>query len=93
MATSLSIARQDVDRLAVLTRLTRELDRIERQDERAAALAEWRERSTVLGHAVEVRLDGREFSGTATAIDDEGALIVRTSSGVERVVSGDVRVV
>ena len=93
IATSLAIVRHDVDRLALLARLTIELDRIERQDERAAALAEWRERSTVLGHAVEVRLDGREFSGTATAIDDEGALIVRTSSGVERVVSGDVRVV
>src|SRR5438105_817257 len=56
-----------------------------------AALEEWRERSTLLGRAVEVRLDGRAFGGTATAIDDEGALIVHTADGVERVVSGDVR--
>ena len=56
-----------------------------------AALAEWRERSTLLGRAVEVRLVGRAFAGTATAIDDEGALIVHTGDGVERVVSGEVR--
>lgn len=90
-ATSLAIARRDVDRLALLARLTRELDRIERPGERAAALADWRERSSVLGHAVEVRLDGRAFSGTAESIDDEGALLVQTSSGLERVVTGDVR--
>ena len=91
IATSLALARRDVDRLALLAGITRELNRIERQDERAAALEEWRERSTLLGRAVEVRLDGRAFGGTATAIDDEGALIVHTADGVERVVSGDVR--
>src|SRR5205823_14749568 len=56
-ATSVAIARRDIDRLALLAKVTRELDRIEQLDERRAALAEWRERSTVLGHAVEVHLD------------------------------------
>jgi biotin-(acetyl-CoA carboxylase) ligase len=28
--------------------------------------------------------------GIATAIDDDGALLVRTSSGIERVVAGEV---
>ena len=90
-ATSLALARRDVDRLELLAAITGELDRLERPGERAAALAEWRDRSIVLGRAVEVRLDGRAFAGTATAIDDEGALLVRTADGVERVITGEVR--
>ena len=93
IATSVALAGHQIDRLALLARLTRELDRLTAVDERAAALDEWRQRSTVLGHAVNVRLDGREFAGTATAIDDEGALLVHTADGVERVVSGDVTLV
>src|SRR5207245_9985700 len=56
IATSLALARRDVDRLALLARVTGELDRLERQDERAAALTEGRERAPVLGRAVAVAL-------------------------------------
>jgi len=91
-ATSLAVARRPVDRLALLARVTRELDRLERAEERAPAMEEWRTRSTLLGRGVDVRVEGREpFSGTATAIDDEGALLVHTPSGVERIVTGEVR--
>jgi BirA family transcriptional regulator, biotin operon repressor / biotin---[acetyl-CoA-carboxylase] ligase len=90
IAKSLALAGCEMDRLALLARLTNELDRLTSQTDRAAALDEWRERSVMLGRAVKVRLDGREFGGTATAIDDEGALLVHTASGIERVVSGDV---
>ena len=91
VATSLAMAGHDVDRLALLARLTAELDRLERAEEREGAMEEWRGRSTLLGKGVEVRLPDRGFAGTATAIDDEGALLVHTASGVERVVTGDVR--
>jgi BirA family transcriptional regulator, biotin operon repressor / biotin---[acetyl-CoA-carboxylase] ligase len=92
LATSLAVACRPVDRLALLARITRELDRLERSEERDAAMEEWRSRSTVLGRGVNVTIDGRaSFAGTATAIDDEGALLVHTVSGVERVVSGEVR--
>lgn len=90
VATSLALAGHQIDRLALLARLTGELDRLTAATDRAAALDEWRQRSTVLGRAVNVRLDGRAFGGTATAIDDEGALLVHTANGVERVVSGEV---
>ena len=91
-ATSLAMAGHDVDRLALFARLTMELDRLERNSEREGAMGEWRSRSTLIGNGVVVRLDGRAaFGGTATAIDDEGALVVRTASGIERVVTGDVR--
>ena len=91
-ATSLALSGHAVDRLALLARVTRELDRLERADEHPGALAEWRDRATLLGRGVTVSVNGsRRFAGTATAIDDEGALLVHTATGVERVVSGDVR--
>ncbi|HET7701588.1 MAG TPA: biotin--[acetyl-CoA-carboxylase] ligase [Candidatus Limnocylindria bacterium] len=90
-ATSLALQGHEVDRLALLGRLTAELDRLEQQDERERALVEWRERSTVLGRAVRVSIaGGAGFTGTAAAIDDDGALVVRTASGIERVVAGEV---
>ncbi|HEY3218091.1 MAG TPA: biotin--[acetyl-CoA-carboxylase] ligase [Candidatus Limnocylindria bacterium] len=91
-ATSLAIAGHEIDRLALLAVLTVELDRLRDPAEIAGAHREWTERSSLLGHGVEVRVDGRTpFAGTATAIDDEGALLVHTAGGIERVISGDVR--
>jgi BirA family biotin operon repressor/biotin-[acetyl-CoA-carboxylase] ligase len=90
-AISLLMAGHSVDRLALLARLTRELDRLEDVTERGAALDEWRSRSTFLGKTVEVRAGERApYRGVAAAIDDDGALLVRTSSGTERVVAGEV---
>ena len=90
-AISLASAGYPLDRLALLARLTRELDRLEDTSERGAALDEWRRRSTFLGKAVEVRAGERPpLRGIATAIADDGALVVRTSTGTERVVAGEV---
>ena len=90
-AISLALAGYRLDRLALLARLTSELDRLEVTTERAAALDEWRRRSTFLGKAVEVRAGERApLRGIATAIDDDGALMVRTPTGTERVVAGEV---
>jgi BirA family biotin operon repressor/biotin-[acetyl-CoA-carboxylase] ligase len=90
-AISLALAGYPLDRLALLARVTRELDRLEDTAGRGAALDEWRRRSTFLGKAVEVRAGERApLRGIATAIDDDGALVVRTSSGTERIVAGEV---
>lgn len=90
-ATSLAVAGHDIDRLALLARLCGELHRLGEAGAWPAALAEWRERSTLLGRGVRVTLPkGAVVEGTATAIDDEGALLVHTPSGVERIVSGEV---
>jgi BirA family biotin operon repressor/biotin-[acetyl-CoA-carboxylase] ligase len=90
-AISLVMAGHPLDRLAILARLTRELDLLEDPAKRGAALDEWRRRSTFLGKTVEVRAGERApLRGIATAIDDDGALLVRTSSGIERVVAGEV---
>ena len=91
-ATSLAIAGRAVDRLALLVRITAELDRLDEAGARARAMDEWRERCSLIGKRVEVRAVGREpLGGIATAIDDEGALLIRTAAGVERVIAGDVR--
>ena len=91
VATSLALARQGVDRLALLARVTTELDRIERLDEREPALEEWRRRSTLLGKTVEVRAaDRAPLRGVATVIDDDGALVLETDRGTERIVAGEV---
>ena len=91
-ATSLAIAGASVDRLALLDEVTRQLDAIANDGDLAAARDAWAARSSVLGRAVTVGIEGRApFGGTASALDDDGALLVHTANGVERVVSGDVR--
>ena len=89
-ATSLAIAGASIDRLALLDRVTRELDGLVTAPV-ATSRDAWAARSSILGRAITVAVDGRAFSGTATAIDDEGALLVHTARGIERVISGDVR--
>jgi BirA family transcriptional regulator, biotin operon repressor / biotin---[acetyl-CoA-carboxylase] ligase len=89
-ATSLALAGHRVDRLSLFVGLTRELDRIATPAERAAALDDWRRRSTLLGREVEVTREGRSLMrGIARDIGEDGALLV----GSERVVVGDVRAV
>ena len=46
----------------------------------------------MLGKDVEVAMPDRTFSGTAFDLDESGNLLVRTDSGIERVLAGDVRV-
>jgi BirA family biotin operon repressor/biotin-[acetyl-CoA-carboxylase] ligase len=52
---------------------------------------EWRRHSATLGREVSVRLDAREIVGVAEDLDETGALLVRTESGIERILSGEVR--
>ena len=88
-ATSLALAGHPVDRLSLFVDLTRELDRVAMPAERKAGLEEWRRRSTLLGHEVEVTREGRPVvRGVARDIAEDGALLV----GADRVVVGDVRV-
>jgi BirA family biotin operon repressor/biotin-[acetyl-CoA-carboxylase] ligase len=66
---------------------------LDRHDEEGFAVIReaWRERSVTLGREVTVQVDGRELVGRAEDIDEAGALLVRTTAGLERVLSGDVR--
>ena len=51
---------------------------------------DWRRRAAGLGEPVEVSGPGGLLRGTAEDIDSDGALLIRTPSGVERVLAGDV---
>lgn len=56
-----------------------------------AVLARWTARSpTCHGAAVRWTVDGRVRAGTTAGIDDDGALLVETDQGRERIVSADV---
>jgi BirA family biotin operon repressor/biotin-[acetyl-CoA-carboxylase] ligase len=50
----------------------------------SALLAEWRERSVVLGERVHVVCDGSIFKGTAAELDERGGIVVRLEDGTER---------
>lgn len=96
IATSLSaILGQSVSRIDVLITLLAELEALYTQvceSGFAPVLNEWRKLSTTLGQVVDVFGINRSFSGTALDIDDEGALIVQTDAGLEKVIAGDVSV-
>lgn len=93
-ATSLRIAGHTVDRLALLVRLTRELDRVAAPASRAAALDVWRGRAVMLGRDVEVREAGQPpLHGRAIALADDGALVVGTAYGQQRILAGEVSLV
>ncbi len=53
-------------------------------------LARWRELSSTLGRPVRVSEADRVVEGVAEDVAPDGALLVRTAAGVERVVAGDV---
>ena len=92
-ATSLRRAGHALDRLALLARLSAELDRVADPANRADALVEWRRRSITLGREVEVRDSGTAtYRGTASALAEDGALLVETPYGQQRVLAGEVRV-
>lgn len=91
-ATSLSVEGHRVDRLALVARLCGELDRIARTpEERRAALEEWRSRASMLGREVEIRSGaGPAVRGVACGLADDGALLLRTPAGDQRILAGEV---
>lgn len=93
-ATSLRIAGHSVDRLALLARLCAELDGVADPAARPAALEAWRARAVMLGREVEVREAGQPaFRGHALALADDGALLVGTAYGQQRILAGEVSLV
>lgn len=83
-----------VDRQALQDVLIEELDqeiaRL-RQGEHRATLDDWLARATgSRGARVSWSAHGGERSGVTAGIDEEGALLVRTGDGVERLVAGEV---
>jgi len=58
----------------------------------SSVLEAWRQESVTLGRMVNVIGFDKSFVGKAVDIDAEGALLVETEQGVERVLAGDVSI-
>lgn len=95
MSTSLKLASgRAVSRPGLAADLLRELDadyaRV-RAGQFSAVADEWERQCTTLGQQVRIRFGEREVSGRAEALDEDGALLIRTQHGrLERIVGGDV---
>ncbi len=96
IATSLAIERGGpLDRVAFAERflldLERELDRL-RSEGFGPVLDRWRESFKMTGARIRVGGPGlpREIAGSVRGVDAQGALLVETDRGVERIVAGDV---
>ena len=82
----------DLDALLAAT-----LEQLDQWLERAASAGidvivnAWRERTQMLGQPVEVVLPDRTVRGIAEDVTGSGALLVRSPSGVETFIAGDVR--
>jgi BirA family transcriptional regulator, biotin operon repressor / biotin---[acetyl-CoA-carboxylase] ligase len=85
---------QPLDRQVLLDHLLTALEprcaQLEEAEGRLALADEVRARCATLGQRVRVILAGEELTGTATAIDDAGRLVVATASGQRPVSAGDV---
>ncbi len=56
-----------------------------------AVANEWAERCTTLGQPVTIHMGDRRLHGRAEALDEDGALLLRTEHGrLERIIGGDV---
>jgi len=91
-ATSLlSLVGQPVDLAAlaraVLLEFERHYDLL--HSDAAALVARWRDRDITVGRRVRV-WGAQELEGVAEAVDQTGALLVRTAEGARRIVAGDV---
>jgi BirA family biotin operon repressor/biotin-[acetyl-CoA-carboxylase] ligase len=95
IATSLKIeAGAEISRAELATEILRELDvdyaRI-CAGEFPAVADEWEAGCATIGKNVSVQMGVRKIRGCAEALDDDGALLVRTEHGhLERIIGGDV---
>ena len=95
VATSLKMeANREIRRADLAAAILRELDhdyqRICRGDFQSVCHA-WQERCITLGKMVKIRIGDRIITGHAEALDDNGALLLRTEHGhLEQIIGGDV---
>jgi BirA family biotin operon repressor/biotin-[acetyl-CoA-carboxylase] ligase len=95
IATSLRIAAgRNISRPELATALLQELDLAYArvlQGDFAGVADEWEQRCTTIGHLISIRIGERVIRGRAEALDESGALLLRTEHGhLERIIGGDV---
>ncbi len=98
LATSLRIeTRGVVSRPVLAVAVMRELDHVYqsiRAGQFSALAEEWYRQCVTVGGQVSINTGGRILQGRVEAVDDEGALLLRTQHGrIERILGGDVTVI
>ncbi|AGB40156.1 birA, biotin-(acetyl-CoA-carboxylase) ligase [Halobacteroides halobius DSM 5150] len=82
---------EQIDRVAFVQSLLQEIEKLyPKLDNFEELLAEWKGYAYTLGQEVKIADGNQEYSGLAVDIADDGALIVKTDRGQEKVYSGDV---
>jgi len=96
IATSISIetgkATSRIDLFARVLERLEELYLVVKAEGFASVLEAWRQESITLGRLVNVVAPDKSFVGRAVDIDGDGALLVETEHGMERVLAGDVSI-
>jgi BirA family biotin operon repressor/biotin-[acetyl-CoA-carboxylase] ligase len=95
IATSLRVeSGKSIARPELATAILRELDRDYARicaGQFAALADEWEQHCTTIGKNVAIQIGERKMRGRAEALDDDGALLIRTEHGhLERIIGGDV---
>lgn len=83
-------AERDAVLASLLSHLRRRLPALEDAAGRRGLLEEQRAACSTIGRQVRVELPGGSLTGTATAIDDGGRLLVETGGGTRAVDAGDI---
>lgn len=96
IATSLAILKgENIDRTAFLIAVLKRLDALYAVVEKegfSPVLDAWRERSVTLGQEVHAlsQVGHASFTGIARDVDEDGALLIETADGMQRVLAGEV---
>lgn len=75
---------------AALTVLANRLDQWLSVEDFASIRAEWLSRASHLGREIEARLPNRTLTGVFEDVDADGALVLRTPGGTERIAAADI---
>lgn len=76
---------------AIITSLMASIRRFESEG-LSAFRSSWQAHDWLRGRTITVQQAGGDITGDADGIDEDGALLVRTAAGTQRVISGSVRV-
>jgi BirA family biotin operon repressor/biotin-[acetyl-CoA-carboxylase] ligase len=80
---------KEVDRFAFLSSLLQNFEALYLNSSMQEILRKWKSLSSSLRRPVRVRTLNESFEGVALDLDDDGALIVQTETGIRKVYSGD----
>ena len=80
---------KEVDRFAFLSSLLQNFKALYLNLSMQEILRNWKSLSSTLGRPVKVRTLNESFEGVALDLDDDGALLVQTETGIRKVYSGD----